>query len=427
MKSTLHISTLANGLQVILKEIHTAPLVSSWLWYRVGSRNEVEGTTGMSHWVEHMLFKGSRRFPKGSIMRLVDRFGGEVNAMTSRDYTAYYETLPSDQVGLALEIESDRMDSAAFDPAETEAERTVIIAEREGGENEPSFMLREALTAASFQVHPYHHQVVGWKSDLEVITRDELYAHYRRYYRPNNAVLVIAGDIQSELLMAQVERAFGEKEAGELPAAIRRPEPVQRGERRVTVRLPGAAQMVQIVYHAPPVADPDYLPLVILTGILSGGSAPFNGRGSLARSARLYRALVDKQLASSAGSSYQVSLDPFLFSLGAVVRQGRTAVEVEAALLDQVSILQSELVSSAEMMTAIKQTQAQLAYANESVASQALALGILSIVDNPNRLEGFLDELAAVTPADVLRVAQTFLTADNRTIGLFEPIQGGAA
>jgi len=426
MNSNIHSTTLANGLQVILKEVHTAPIISSWIWYRVGSRNEVEGATGLAHWVEHMMFKGSAHFPRGSIMRLVDRCGGEVNAMTSRDFTAYYETLPSSQALLALQIEADRMANAVFDPAEVGSERTVIIAEREGSENEPSFVLNEEVTATAFRVHPYHHQTVGWKSDLERITREELYGFYRRYYGPQNAILVVAGDIQQDEIFSQIQDQFGSITASSKPEESERPEPPQRGERRLLVHLPGSTPIIRTAYHVPPVAHPDYLPLVILDGILSGGRAPFSGGGTMARSARLYRALVETQLASSASSFYQASQDAFLFSLGAVVRQDRNATEVEGALLEQVHRVQQEQVSESEVQIAIRQTQAQLAFANESVNNQAFALGFLAVVDNYLRLDGFLDELATVTPKDVMRVAQSYLVADNRVVGWFEPTTGGA-
>jgi len=158
---------LDNGLKIILKEVHAAPVISTWLWYRVGSRNEVGGHTGISHWVEHMMFKGSRLFPKGTIMRSVNRQGGYLNAMTSHDFTAYYETLPSDRAELALRIEADRMVGARFDPDEVAAERTVILAEREGSENEPRYVLAEEVIAAAFRVHPYHHQTIGWKAESD--------------------------------------------------------------------------------------------------------------------------------------------------------------------------------------------------------------------------------------------------------------------
>ena len=202
-------TSLDNGLKVILKEVHTAPVVSTWIWYRVGSRNEVEGLTGLSHWVEHMMFKGSKLFAKGEIMRLVERQGGYANAMTSYDFTTYYETLPSRHAELALQIEADRMLGATFDPAEVEAERTVIIAEREDSENEPHYVLGEEMSAVAFRLHPYHHRTIGWKEDLLHITRDHLYAHYRRFYIPNNAILVIVGDIDPRRHLEFIKKYYG--------------------------------------------------------------------------------------------------------------------------------------------------------------------------------------------------------------------------
>jgi zinc protease len=428
MTVTVRHARLENGLRVILKEVHAAPVTSTWLWYRVGSRNEVEGGTGLSHWVEHMMFKGSERFPRGSIMRAVDRHGGYMNAMTSYDFTAYYETLPADRTDLALELEADRMAGATFDAAEVEAERTVIIAEREGSENEPRYMLAEEVTAAAFHVHPYHHQTVGWKEDLRHLTRDELYTHYRRYYMPNNAVLVLAGDFDADSVLGRVEEYFGPIPAGEVPPSMVRPEPVQRGERRVTLRMPGSSPILRVAYHTPPVSHPDYIPLVVLDAVLSGGKAMFAFGDSPTRSARLYRALVETQLASSAGSSYHPSLDPFLLSLGATVRLGREPAEVEEAMLAEVERLHREPVQERELQVAIRQTQAQFAYHSESVTSQALTLGFLEMVDRHERMDTVLDELAGVTPDDVLRVAREYLTEDNRTVGWFKPtIEGGAA
>jgi len=416
---------LSNGLQVLLKEVHTAPVVSTWIWYRVGSRNEVEGTTGLSHWVEHMLFKGSRRFPKGAIMRAVNRHGGYLNAMTSYDYTAYYETLPAAQADLALQIEADRMTTAQFDPAEAEAERTVIIAEREGSENEPHYVLAEEVAAAAFRVHPYHHQPIGWKVDLQAITHEQLYAHYRRHYAPNNAVLIVVGDVDATEHLALIERYFGDIAPTEPLAPVGREEPPPRGERRVRVRMPGSAPIVRISYHTPPVSHPDYLALVVLDAVLSGGKAMFAFGDSPARSARLYRALVETELASSVGSNYHPSLDPFLFSLGATVRDGRSAADVEAALLAEVAKLQEEAVQERELRVAIRQTQAQFAYSSESVSNQALALGFLEMVDDHRRMDRLLDELAAVTAEDVMRAARAYLGEDNRVVGWFVPERGG--
>jgi zinc protease len=421
MGATTRQAMLNNGLRVILREVHSAPVTSTWLWYRVGSRNELGADTGISHWVEHMMFKGATQFPKGEIMRAVDRLGGYVNAMTSHDFTVYYATLPGAEAELALQFEADRMTSALFDPQEVEAERTVIIAEREGGENEPSYMLAEEVSSVAFRVHPYRHQTIGWKEDLLHITRDQLHAQYRRYYVPNNAVLVVVGDFEAEDWLRRIERYFGGIAPGPEPAQWAPVEPPQRGERRVTLRMPGAAPIVRLSFHTPPVSAPDYVPLVIADAVLSGGKAMFAFGDSQTRSARLYRALVETELASSAGSSYHPSLDPYLFTLGATVRQGRTPEEVEAALLAEVDKLRQSPVEGHELEVAIRQTQAQFAYSSESVTSQALTLGFLEMLDRHERMETILDELAAVTPDDVLRVAQTYFSAENRIAGWFVP------
>ncbi len=419
-------STLPNGLKVILKPVRHVPIVSTWMWYRVGSRNEVEGRTGLSHWVEHMMFKGSTRFPKGSIMRAVDRHGGYVNAMTSHDFTAYYATLPSAAAELALQIEADRMTGALFDPDEVAAERTVIISEREGSENEPAYVLTEEMTAAAFRVHPYHHQTIGWKEDLLALSRDDLYEHYRQHYAPNNAVLVAVGDLEPEAWLARIDALFGALEAAPRPHALARPEPPQRGERHVTVRLPGSTSLVRVSHHTPPVSHADYLPLVVADAVLSGGKAMFSFQATQARSARLYRALVETELASSASSSYHASLDPYLFTIGATVREGVDPAAVERAILNEVDRLRQELVSADELAVAIRQTQAQFAYSSETVTSQALTLGLLEIVDRHERMDTVLAELAQVTPADVQRVAQTYLVPDESVVGIFVPSEPGA-
>ncbi|MFH1085334.1 MAG: pitrilysin family protein [Chloroflexota bacterium] len=416
---------LENGLDILLQETHAAPVISTWLWYRVGSRHEVEGHTGLSHWVEHMLFKGSREFPKGAIMRAVDRLGGYVNAMTSQDFTAYYATLPNDRAELALRIEADRMTTALFDPQEVEAERTVIIAEREGQENEPEEVLAEEMAAAAFRVHPYHHQTIGWKEDLQAITREQLYAHYRRYYAPNNAVLVVAGDFATDAYLDLIRECFGPIPAGDVPPSAARQEPPQRGERRVSLRMPGSAPLVRVSYHTPPVSQADYIPLVVRAAVRSGGKACVALGDSLARRARLYRALVETQLASAVGSHYYASLDPYLLTLSATVRDGREPAAVEEALLEQITLLAREPATARELAVAIRQTQAQFAYSSESVTSQALTLGMLAMVDHHQRMGSVLGELAAVTPEDVLRVAQTYLTEDNRIVGRYLPSEEG--
>ncbi|PWH13124.1 MAG: insulinase family protein [Ardenticatenia bacterium] len=418
-------SGLPNGLKVLVRPVHSAPVATCWVWYRVGSRNEIPGRTGISHWVEHMMFKGTPTFPKGSIMRLINKNGGHLNGFTSEDYTAYFETLPSDRIDLALRIESDRMANSVFDPAEVEAERTVIISERQGDENFPEFLLNEEVTALAFRAHPYRHQVIGWKEDLWRITRDELWTHYRTYYGPHNAVLVVVGDVAPSALLKRVEELFGGIPAGESPPPVIAREPPQTSERRVVLRRPGTAQYFLAAFHVPEARHPDSFPLMVLEAVLSGAS-PMSITGGATpthRSARLYRALVETELAVRAGCNYSFNIDPGLFLFSATVRDGRSLEEVETAIWEQIKRLQDEPVSADELQKTQKQARAQFAYALESVSNQGFWLGLMEMVDTHRSFDTLLDQLAAVTAADVQRVAQTYLTETNRTVGWFVPTE----
>src|SRR6202142_2488339 len=222
MPKTYTRTTLSNGMILLLKEIHSAPLISSWVWYRVGSRDEVPPLTGISHLVEHMQFKGTPKYPADMIDKAVARDGGTRNAFTFLDWTTYYETMPADKIDLALRLEADRMVNSKFDLEEVESERTVIIAEREGSENEPLSLLGEAIQHAAFRIHPYHHEVIGDMADLRSMTRDDLYNHYRTYYIPNNAVLAVAGDFETKKMLARITELFEPIKAGPTPPALPR-------------------------------------------------------------------------------------------------------------------------------------------------------------------------------------------------------------
>jgi zinc protease len=414
---------LDNGLKVLLKPVHSAPVVSNWIWYRVGSRNELPGKTGISHWVEHMMFKGTPTFPKGSIMRLVNKNGGVLNGFTSHDYTAYFETLPADRLDLGLRIEADRLAHSSVEPDEVASERTVIISEREGSENSPNFLLHEELAAIAYRAHPYGHQIVGWKEDLRRITRDDLWTHYQTYYGPHNAVLVVVGDIDARAVRARIEELFAPIPAGPPPPPVLAVEPEQTGERRVTVRQPGTAQYFQAAFHVPDARHADNFPLMVLDAVLGGASPMTFGGGSTPthRSARLYKALVETELASRAGCGYNPSLDPGLFQFYATAREGRSLDELERAMWAVIRRIREEPVSAEELAKAQKQARAQFAYALESVSNQALWLGLTEMVDSYTRFATFLDDLGAVSAADVQRVAQTYFVETNRTVGWFVP------
>ena len=273
MGTSITKTKLSNGLSVSLKEIHNAPLVSNWLWYRVGSKDEVTGLTGISHWTEHMQFKGTTKYPSAVLDRVISREGGYWNAFTFLDWTTYFETMPADKIDLALQLEADRMRNSLFDPEEVESERTVIISERQGSENEPLFKLGEEVQAASYRVHPYHHSIIGDMADLETISRDDLYNHYCTHYVPDNAVLAIAGDFKTEDMLSRIQELFEPIPCGDERSRLDRAEPPPPGEKSLTVEGPGETTFVQVAYQAPAGGDPDFFSCVVLDSLLTGPSS----------------------------------------------------------------------------------------------------------------------------------------------------------
>ena len=414
--------TLDNGLTVVLKESRHTPVTTFWVWYRVGSRNEVPGITGIAHYAEHMLFKGSQAFPKGRGDKEVARNGGVRNAYTWLDFTTFFETLPADRIDLGLQIEADRMLNALFDPEEAALERTVIISERQGAENEPTFLLGEEVVGAAFRVHPYHHDTIGDMCDLETISRDQLWNHYQTHYGPGNAVAVAVGDFDTSAMLARIEELYGSIPARPNPPPVDRAEPPQRGERRVEIEGPGSTAYLQAAYHAPPARDTDFFPMVILSSILTGASGMnLFAAGPPNRTSRLYKALVETGLAAAVSGSLSPMLDPHLYNITATVRAGRTLDEVEKALNAEMDRILAEPISEPELQTAIKQSRAQFAYSSESVTNQGFWLGYASIVSDTAWFEGFLDSLASVTVEDVSRVAAAYLPRRNRTVGRYIP------
>jgi zinc protease len=420
---------LKNGLQVILKEDHTAPIVSIWTWDRVGSRNERPGKTGLSHWVEHMQFKGTATIAKGQIFRDVSRVGGTLNALTSHDWTAYFETVPSHQIDLPLRIESDRLTGSLFAPEEVESERTVILSERQGAENNPGYALYEEVIGSAFHAHPYRHMVIGYECDLRTISRDDLYQHYRHFYHPGNAFVVAVGDFDSADLLDRLHRAFGAVPAGEpIPRSIGVTEPPQEGERRVLLRRPSGVPYLRVAYHAPSAADADTVPLLVTEAVLSGGQ-PMGlvGGGAMGRSSRLYRALVASGLARAAGSDMSLTIDPYLFQIGVTGLPDSDLPELERVVHDEVARLQHEPVAAEELQRAVRQLEAQFVYSSEGMTNQAYWLGLCEIVGGWHRAASLPDEIRSVTAEDIQRVAQDYLRPERRTVGWLEPLSTGAA
>lgn len=409
-------TTLPNGLTVLLREVHSAPVISWWLAYRVGSRNEPTGLTGISHWVEHMMFKGTERFPMGALDREIDRAGGQWNAFTSMDATKYFETLPAGKIDIAMQAEADRMTEALFDADETESERTVIISERQGAENQPTFWLGEAVRAAAFSVHGYHHEIIGDETDLRTMTRDDLYGHYRRHYRPANAAAIAVGAFETADMLAKIEKLFGGIDGGAAPELFARTEPAQQGERRVVVERPGKTAFFELCHRAPSANHEDWFKLRLLDAILSGSSGASDNKTS-----RLYQALVKTEIAAGVGGWLTPTVDPYLYSIIVTLRDGRTPEEAETALLDEIRRLQSDGISDAELQKARKQSRAAFAYSTESVTEQAYGLAQSFILGDAHWFDNFTERLMSVSAEDVLEVANRYLVPRVRVTGVLHP------
>lgn len=423
MSDSVTKTTLDNGLTVVLKEMHHAPVTSFWVWYRVGSRNEIPGVTGISHWVEHMMFKGTPSFPAGQLDRAVSREGGQWNAFTSMDYTAYYETMPSDRIDLALRLESDRMVNTIMTEEEVASERTVIISERHMNENRPFFLLYEELQAAAFRVHSYHHEIIGDEIDLETMTRDDLYSHYKKYYAPNNAIVVAVGDFNTDEMLARVTELFGTLEAGEPIDQSTRTEPPQRGERRIKVKGPGTTSYYVQSYRAPNALHPDFYPLAILNAAFAGGSSlGMFGSSTTNRSSPLYKALVATDLAVNVFGSFGPHKDPHLFTLGAIARDGVSVEELEAAMDAEIERFKNTPITQAQLDKAVKQGKAQFVYAGESASGIGRMYGMSEVVAGDYKwFDGLLENIEKVTIADVERVRDTYFHKDNRVVGAYVP------
>ena len=423
MPNNITRKVLPNGLTVHLKEIHNAPIISHWVWYRVGSRNEKPGQTGISHWVEHMQFKGTHQFPPSLMDKAISRDGGFWNAMTSMDWTAYFETMPSDKIDLPMRLEADRMLNSTYDPEEVASERTVIISELEGDENEPMFRLSEAVQAEAFKQHSYHHETIGSKEDLHRIQRDDLYAHYRSAYNPQNAILAVAGDFDTNQMLARIEELYASI-PGHPPELYTPPaEPPLGGERRLEVAGPGETVFLQLAYRSLNGSSPDFFAFTILDSLLTGPSGlSFMGGGGISnKTSRLYRALVECELAVSINGSLQATIDPHLYDITMTVHPRHTAEEILVTIDDEIKRLQDAHVPVEEIARASKQARALFAYGTENITNQAFWLGFAEIYAGYDWFLNYLDELEKITPQDVQRIAQTYLKPENRVIGIYRP------
>ncbi|MEK7285682.1 MAG: pitrilysin family protein [Nitrospirota bacterium] len=390
------------------------------IWYKVGARNEVIGKTGLSHLLEHMMFKGTTLHGKGEFSRIVAKNGGTENAFTGNDYTAYFENFSSDRIDLSLELESDRMQNLLIDPTEFGLEREVVKEERRSRtDDDPYSFLVETLHATAFMVHPYHNPVIGWMDDLNAITRDDAYQHYKKYYQPNNATLVIVGDFQSDVLLAKVTAAFENLPNGTLVKERVPQEPPQIGERRIFVKKEAQLPFIFIGFHTPNFMHPDTYALAVLASILSSG-----------KSSRLYQELVYKQqLALDAGGSYEdLTIDPDLFYFYGTPRPGITTEAVEAALNAEIKRLQTEKVTETELTKVKNQLEAAYLFGTDSNFNRAMQIGRAETVGaGYDYLVSYLSHIRQVTADQIQKVAQTYLINDQKSVGILIPQPGADA
>ena len=428
MTSTLQRFTLSNGLKVMLKEIHTAPLISHWVWYGIGSRNELPGKTGLSHWVEHMQFKGTKRFSGRQMDRAIAKTGGYWNAFTGEDWTTYFETLPSSALDLAMGIEADRMRGSLFQPEEVETERTVILSEREGNENEPRFRLAEAVQAAAFQQHPYRNEVIGFKSDLLSITRDDLYDHYRNYYDPSNAVLCLAGDFETSKILRKIESRYGSLSTSEVIKHTPQPEDAAPLFQEIELFGPGEASYIQVAYRCPQGNSEDFFALTILDSLLAGPSSlnMFGSGGISNRTSRLYLALVDKGLAASVSGGLNANIDPGTYNLNLTCNPAVKPEKLLKKLDLEIEKLRAKLAPRAEIRQAQKQAKALFAYGSDNITNQGFWMGYSCSFADYDWFLNYVEKLEAVSAEAVMEAARKYLDPQHRVVGYYLPQDGSS-
>ena len=406
---------MKNGMRALLLPDDSAPLVVFMVWYAVGSRDERPGLTGMAHFLEHMMFRGTRKYPGKTFNTLIKKNGGTNNAFTSFDYTAYYERIASDRLELVMKLEADRMVNMALEKAAFDAEKNVVHEERRTRTDRPTGRFWEQLRAVAYTSHPYKNPIIGWPQDLETIAIEDMEAFYRRYYGPENATAVIVGDFRIDEAAALLEKHFGK--IPKSPAFRKRPalfEFAQKSERRAYVRTEAQLPFVAIGYHAPNWKSGDAPALVLLEAVLGGGET-----------SRFHQRLVrEDAVALGAGADYTyLSVDPMIFYLYGRPAPGKTPEEVEKALLEEVEKLIEKGVGEEELRRALRNIEANTVFSMDSHYFRAMLLGRAAVAGDWRLLRGYLPALRKVRPADVVRVARKYLSRGSKTTAALIPLK----
>lgn len=409
---------LANGMRVIVKPDHRAPVVVSMVWYRVGSMDEHNGTTGVAHVLEHMLFKGTKEVPAGEFSRLIAAAGGRDNAFTNQDYTAYFQTLHKSRLELALRLEADRMVNALIDPAEFAKEIRVVMEERRlRTDDQPRALVFEQLLATAYRAHPYRHPVIGWMNDLENMTAQDARDFYERWYAPNNAILVVVGDVQPAEVFKLAEKYFGSLSARQLPERKPQEEPAQRGLQRIVVKAPAEQSFIAMAYRAPVLRNPqqDWEPyaMEMLANVLDANEA-----------ARLNASIVRKQRVAGAVDVHYdgINRGPALLFITAEPAEGHTVPEVEAALRRELQLVIDQGVTEEELKRVKAQVIAAHVFQRDSMFFQARQIGMFETAGLPyTTVDLLLEKLKGVTAQQIQEVARKYLVDDALTIAVLDP------
>ena len=413
LKIPVETHMLKNGMKVLIQEDHSIPNVALYIFYKIGARNERPGATGLSHFFEHMMFNGAKKYGPGQFDRAMEDAGGSNNAYTSRDVTVYQDWFPAAALPLIFDLEADRIENLSFDPKMVESERGVVASERRTGVEANNFgILNEQLWANAFVAHPYQWPVIGWMSDIESWTMEDLKGHFRMGYAPNNAVMVVSGSVRPGEFLALAEKRIEAIPRRDPPPPVRTKEPEQRGERRLRVEKFAQLPILMVAYHVPETAHADYYALRVLQTILTSG-----------QSSRLYQRLVDRdQLAIAVSASSPFSFDPTLLAVTAQPRAGVVPQAVETALYEEIARVQKDLVTDPEIEKAKNILLAAFYRQMKTINGKANALGTYEVFFGDYRkLFTAAQEYAKVTREDVRRVARQYLTELNRTVATLVP------
>ena len=402
--------TLKNGMKILVLENSAIPNANMYLFYKVGSRNEYIGITGISHFFEHMMFNGAKKYGPKQFDRTMEANGGANNAYTSENITAYTDWFPSSAIEVIFDLEADRIAYLNFDSSMIESERGVILSERSTGlENNPLEQLWQELQATAFIAHSYMWPVIGWESDIKNWTKSDLENYFHTYYAPNNCLVVISGDVKFDEVKMLVEKYFEPIPAGPKPRAVHTVEPSQTGERRVFVKREVPSPYLMIAYHVPETGSEDYYALDLLNSILSQG-----------RSSRLYSSIVEeKQLALEIGTYHPEAFDPTLFYFYGVCNDGVEASKLEKAILDEVEKIINEGISENELQKVKNQKLMDFYKTMETINGMSNTIGTYDLFfGDYKKLFTAPDDYKKVTVDDVKRVAGKYFTKQNRTVGI---------